>query len=80
MYKPTILTQQEILTAKKLTKNKKYTGPDGISFKAFNRSLELIPDVIFDIARMTYYACHVPEDCHLTHGTIIPIEAPGKLE
>ena len=79
MYKPTILTQQEILTAKKLTKNKKYTGPDGISFRAFNRSLELIPDVIFDIARMSYYACHVPEHCHLTHGTIIPIKAPGKF-
>jgi len=77
-YKPTLLTQQEILTAKKLTKNKKYAGPDGISFRAFNRSLELIPDIIFDIARMSYYSCHIPEHCHLTHGTIIPKKAPGK--
>jgi len=77
-YKPSIITQQELHTAKEMVRKKKYKGPDDITFKAFNRALELIPDIIFDIARMSFYTSHVPEHCQLTQGTIIPKKQAGK--
>jgi len=77
-YKPILITQQELHTAKELVKKKKYTGPDDITFKAFNRALELIPDIIYDIARISFYICHIPEHCQITQGTVISKKQPGK--
>jgi len=77
-YKPTLMTQQELHTARELVKKKTYTGPDDTTFRAFNRVLEQIPDIIYDIARISFYTCHIPEHCQITQGTVIPKKQSGK--
>jgi len=76
---PILINDQELETVEKMIRNKRYTGPDDISFKIFNRALEFIPDIIRDIARMSFYTTHIPDHCRLTRGTLIPKKASEKL-
>jgi len=72
------ITNKELEIVENMLRNKKYKGPDGIWFKTFNKCLELIPELIREIAKMSFNLCHIPEYCCETKGTIIPKKMAGK--
>ena len=78
-HEPTWINEQELRVAKYMIRNKKYTGPDGLRFSILNRILELEPEIIRDIARISYAANHIPDHCKTTQGTLIPKKVPGKF-
>ena len=72
------LDDQELEAAERTLRNKKCTGPDGLRSSVFNRIAELVPELIRDIARMSYATNHIPDYCTQTKGTLIPQKIPGK--
>jgi len=69
----------ELETVEKMLRKKNYKGPDDVWFKTFIRCLELIPEIIREIARMSFHLCYIPEHCYETRGTIIPKKTAGKF-
>jgi len=78
-HEPIALQQQELWAAEKAIRNKRYTGPDGIRFSAFNRVIELEPEAIRDIARLCFATGYIPDHCRQTAGTLIPKKAASKF-
>ena len=71
-HEPISVNNQELLAAEHALRNKKYAGPDGIRFSIFIRCLELEPELIRDIVRLSYATGHVPDHYKRTQGTLIP--------
>jgi len=65
-HQPISLGEQELRAAETVLRGKKYTGPDGIRFSTFNRVLALEPEIIRDIARLSFAIGHIPERCRQT--------------
>jgi len=78
-YEPILINDQELRVVEHMVRNKKYTGPEGLRFSVFNRILELEPEIIRDIARISYITNHIPDHCKTTQGTLIPEKVPGKF-
>jgi len=74
-----LLSDDEIMRAQQGIRGKKYMGPDRIKFQAFTKAFEIIPDFIYEIAKMSYMLCHVPKDCHDTLGNAIPEKQHNKF-
>jgi len=77
-HEPIWINDQELVTVEHMVRNKKYTGPDNIRFTVFKRIVDLEPELIRDLARMSFAAGHIPDHCKETLGTLIPKKAPGK--
>jgi len=77
-HEPIWVNNQEIITVEHMIRNKKYTGPDGIRFTVSKRIVDLEPELIRDLARMSFAAGHIPDHCKETLGTLIPKKVPGK--
>lgn len=73
-----LITEKEILRAIYEVRKKKYTGPEGMKFAVFNKSLNYITDIIVTIAQMSYYIGKIPRKCQITLGTMIPKKNPGQ--
>jgi len=65
-HQPILLEEQKLRAAEAVLRNKKYTGPDGIRFSTFNRILALEPEIIRDIASLSFATGHIPEHCRQT--------------
>jgi len=78
-HEPIWVNNQELRAAEHALRSKKYTGPDGIRFSIFIRCLELEPELIRDIVRLSYATGHVPDHCKRTQGTLIPKKTRGKF-
>jgi len=77
-HEPTWVNNQELNTVEHMIRNKRYTGPDGIRFTIFKRLIDLEPEIIRDLARMSFACGHIPDHCKETLGTHIPKKAPGR--
>lgn len=69
---PTQLGNEEIETALESIKTKKYTGPEGLRFATFNKSLEFTKKHVTQLCRMSFHTGKIPEVCKVTQGTLIP--------
>jgi len=78
-HEPIYLKDQELLLAERTLRNKKYTGPDGLRFSIFNRIISLVPELIRDVAKMSFRTGHIPDYCTQTQGILIPKKAQGKF-
>ena len=77
-HEPVWVNDQELCTVEHIIRNKKYTGPDGIRFSVFKRVIDLEPEIIRELARMSYASGHIPDHCKETLRTLIPKKAAGK--
>jgi len=76
-HEPIWVNDQELSTVEHMIRNKKYTGPDSIRFTVFKRIVDLEPELIRDLSRMSFAAGHIPDHCKETLGALIPRKAPG---
>lgn len=72
------MSTEEIFRAQTAIRGKRYCGPDGIRFQAFNKSFEYIQEILYCIAKMSYALNYIPTHCRLTQGTAIPKKQTGK--
>jgi len=75
---PLLIHDSELHRAEWSIRGKKYTGPDGIRFKAFYAALQHIRPIIYTIAKMSFFANYIPTHCRDTVGIAIPKKQPGK--
>lgn len=73
-----IISIEEIEKAINGIKNKKYTGPEGLKFQTLVHSIPYIKEIIYNIARMSFYIGRIPTICNNTQGTLIPKKNPGQ--
>jgi len=78
-HQPVWIKNEELVRAENSIRSKRYTGPDNINFRVFTASFKFIRHILYEIAKMSFAACHIPTHCHQTIGNAIPKKQPGKF-
>lgn len=71
--------ESEIDEAINRIKGKKFTGPEGLKFSVFNKTLPHIRPIIVTLIRMCFAAAYVPKHCKTSMGTLVPKKAHGQF-
>lgn len=73
------ISQQEVLDALKLAKNKRCTGPEGLRYQTLLIAAKYIQEALFTWCWTCFRASYTPSACKMTRGVIIPKKTPGKF-
>lgn len=71
------INRQEVDIAIEKLKRKRYNTPEGIKMTVFYTVVSQVPELMHEIARMSFYLGIIPRKAEFTKGIIIPKKAPG---
>lgn len=74
-----IISKDESERAIQSLKGKKYNTPEGINMKVFYMIARQLPEIMHQLAQMSFITCSIPKKAEFTSGTIIPKKAKGQF-